>query len=333
MTRASSLQTEFDKKLARMRTSVERLLVETTRDLTPRSLYDPLRYVLKGGGKRIRPALLMLSCEAVGGTLQGAIHAAAAIEILHNFTLVHDDIMDNAGSRRGRKTVHTKWDPNVAILVGDELLALAYRELLKTTSPRIKEIVQLFTQGVVEVCEGQALDKEFENRRRVTVEEYLGMIQRKTGKMIAISTEIGGLVGKGTEDELDALRTFGEFLGRAFQIHDDLLDIVGDERELGKDVGSDLQEGKKTFLFLEALRLAKGEDRKRLREVIANGGVSKKRIGAFRRIYESCGAIDSARESVRRDTERARAALAKLCPGESRDMLDWLTDVLLHRTY
>jgi len=333
MRTASAEQTHFDQKYSGICKSLEQEFLDITRGLAPRSLYDPLRYVLKGGGKRIRPVLLVLSCEAVGGTLSGAIHAAAAIEILHNFTLVHDDIMDNAGSRRGRKTVHTKWDTNIAILVGDELLALAYRELLKTTSPRMKEIAQLFTQGVVEVCEGQALDKEFESRKRVAVQDYLVMIQKKTGKLIAISAEIGGLVGSATKNELDALRTFGEFLGRAFQIQDDLLDIVGDERELGKQVGSDLQEGKKTFLLLEGLRLATGKDKTRLREVMLNGGVPRGRIKEFRKMYEKCGALESAREHIRCDTEHARAALARLRPGTSREMLSSLTDVLLHRTY
>ncbi|MEX0602718.1 MAG: polyprenyl synthetase family protein, partial [Bacteroidota bacterium] len=202
---------DFERQYHGYRERIDRYLVESVDHHQPKSLYAPLRYVLSGGGKRIRPLLVLLSCEAGGGASDDALHAAAAIEILHNFTLVHDDIMDNASSRRGRKTVHTKWDTNVAILVGDELLAIAYRTLLKTPSPRIRDIAAVFTEGVVEVCEGQAYDKEYERRSSVSVEEYLVMIKKKTGKMVAVSTEIGGLIGGMSAGHLEALRTYGEF--------------------------------------------------------------------------------------------------------------------------
>src|SRR5512139_195097 len=154
----------FEQKYSEYKTRVDRYLVEAIQKTKPDSLYRPLKYVLAGGGKRIRPVLVLLSCEVVGGKGEDALHAGAGIEILHNFTLVHDDIMDNADSRRGRPTVHTRWDSNTAILVGDELLALAYNILLRTSSPRITEIANGLTDGVVEVCEGQAYDKQFEPR-------------------------------------------------------------------------------------------------------------------------------------------------------------------------
>ncbi len=312
---------------------VDRYLLSFIKEAEPRSLYQPVRYVLGGGGKRIRSVLVLLACEAVGGKRDEALHASAATEILHNFTLVHDDIMDHARSRRGRATVHMKWDTNVAILVGDELLALAYRALLKTRSTNIQEISKVFTEGVVEVCEGQAYDKEFESRSRVSVDDYLVMIQKKTGKMVAVATEIGGLVGNASSSHLLSLRRYGELVGRAFQIQDDLLDIVGDEKEFGKTIGGDLVEGKKTYLLLEALRRAKGKDRQLLQSVAKNGGVSRKNIKAFQRIYSETGAIQAARDHIESDIAQAKRVLNALPENSAREMLVWFSDMLLHRTY
>ena len=312
---------------------VEKSLSGFVKEQVPRSLYEPLKYVLDGGGKRIRPVLLLLSCEAVGGNPASAVFAGTAIEILHNFTLVHDDIMDHAASRRGRKTVHTKWDANVAILVGDELLALAYRALLKTTSPNIQEIAKIFTEGVVEVCEGQGYDKEFETRSSVGIEDYLLMIDKKTAKMVAVAAEIGALVGNGPRSSILALRKYGEHVGRAFQIQDDLLDVIGNEQELGKAVGGDLMEGKKTFLLLEALRLSRGRDKRLLVDVVRNCGGSRRLIPEYRRIYFETGAIDSARRRIEADITRAKRELHKLPVSRAQSMLEWFADMLLHRTY
>jgi geranylgeranyl diphosphate synthase type II len=312
---------------------VERSLAEFVREQVPQSLYKPLKYVLNGGGKRIRPVLLLLSCEAVGGHPAKAVYAGTAIEILHNFTLVHDDIMDRASSRRGRQTVHTKWDTNVAILVGDELLALAYRALLRTSSPNIQAIAKIFTEGVVEVCEGQAYDKEFETRSSVGVKDYILMIDKKTAKMVAAAAEIGALIGNGSRSSVQALRKYGEYVGRAFQIQDDLLDIIGNERELGKAVGGDLVEGKKTFLLLEALRVARGHDKKLLAEVVRNKGGSRRLIPAYRRIYFETGAVDAARRRIEKDISRAKRELHKLPASRAQAMLAWFADMLLNRTY
>lgn len=323
----------FDHQYTDYKNRIEQYLSDCTAGLRPRSLYDPLRYVLDAGGKRIRPMLVLLSCEAVCGRMEEAIPGAAALEILHTFTLVHDDIMDNADTRRGKKTIHTKWDRNVAILVGDELLGLAYGELLKTRSGRIPEIVKLFTEGVIEVCEGQAYDKEFEKRKRVSIDEYMLMIEKKTGKMVSVATELGGIIGNGTQENILALRQFGYYVGRAFQIQDDLLDIVADEKEFGKNIGSDLQEGKKTFLLLEGLRLSKGKNKARLQRIINNGGVPRSQIAAYKKIYEECGAIDSAKSHIMKDIEAAKTELRKLPDNRGREMLFWLTEKLLHRTY
>lgn len=297
----------------------------------PRSLYQPCHYVMSGGGKRFRPLLTLLACEAVGGNALDALHAASAIEILHNFTLVHDDIMDHAPSRRGRTTVHKKWDESTAILTGDALLALAYRELLQTHSPHIQKITDVFTDGVITVCEGQALDKEFETRSRVHVNEYIQMIEKKTGKLISVAAEIGALIGCAPQAHIEALRAYGALLGRAFQIQDDVLDIVGNEKEFGKAIGGDLQEGKRTFLLLEAMRHAKGKQRKALEQVFARK-IKREQVAMFRTIYEETGALNAAQRRITEDIEAAQKHLAVLPASLARETLLWLSDKLLHRT-
>jgi len=322
-----------EQRYERHKSAMERYLRGFITEHKPQTLYHPAKYVLIAGGKRIRPVITLLACEAVGGEASNALHAGAGIEIFHNFTLVHDDIMDHAETRRGRLTVHKKWDENVAILSGDALLALAYRALLRTKATRIQEISKVFTEAVVTVCEGQALDKEFETRHRVHVNEYLSMIEKKTGKLVSVAAQIGALIGNAALSDLEALRQYGEYVGRAFQIQDDLLDIVADEKEFGKTIGGDLVEGKKTFLLLEALRRAKGEQKKLLQRVFIDGGVPLKQVGTFRRIYEETGAIDSAKKRIKDDITEAKNQLSKLPASAARETLRWLTDKLLNRTY
>jgi len=322
-----------EQRYERRKVEVEQYLHNFINEHKPRTLYKPAKYVLAAGGKRIRPVITLLACEAVGGDVNNALHAGAGIEILHNFTLVHDDIMDHAETRRGRLTVHKKWDVNIAILAGDALLALAYRALLRTQALRIQEISKVFTEGVVMVCEGQALDKEFEIRHRVHVNDYLLMIEKKTGKLVSVAAQVGALIGNAQPVYLEALKRYGEYVGRAFQIQDDLLDIVADEKEFGKMIGSDLVEGKKTFLFLEALRRAKGEQKKMLQRVFINGGVPRKQVTAFRRIYEETGAIDSAKKRIEEDITEAKNQLSTLPVSKARETLRWLTDKLHNRTY
>jgi len=322
-----------EQRYERHKSSVERYLRSFITEHKPQSLYSPAKYVLGAGGKRIRPVMTLLACEAVGGEANNALHAGAGIEILHNFTLVHDDIMDHAETRRGRLTVHKKWDENIAILSGDALLALAYRALLRTKSTRIQDISKIFTEGVVTICEGQALDKEFESRHRVHVNEYLMMIEKKTGKLVSIAAQVGALIGNASVSDWEALRRYGEYVGRAFQIQDDLLDIVADEKEFGKTIGGDLVEGKKTFLLLEALRRAKGEQKKMLQRIFTNGGVPRKQVSAFRLIYEETGAIDSAKKRIESDIAEAKNQLLTLPASPARETLRWMTDKLLNRKY
>ncbi|MDE3056830.1 MAG: polyprenyl synthetase family protein [Bacteroidota bacterium] len=325
--------TNFKRKYRAYKSLIDSRLARCVTKNDPASLYKPLKYILSGGGKRIRPLLILLSCEAVGGKARDALHAAVAIEIVHNFTLVHDDIMDHAASRRGRPTVHTQWDENVAILVGDELVALAYRELLKTKSPAIARVAEIFTEGVVEVCEGQAYDKEFETQKNVSLNDYLLMIGKKTGKLVAVASEIGAVVGGGTAAEIRALQSYGELVGRAFQVQDDLLDVVADEKEFGKTIGGDIVEGKKTLLMIEAFRRSRGADKKLLRSIIVNRGTSAARVDDVREIYRRYGIIEEARQLIARDTENANRHLHVLRSSDARAMLYGFSDMLLKRNY
>ncbi|MFA5403701.1 MAG: polyprenyl synthetase family protein [Ignavibacteria bacterium] len=299
----------------------------------PGGIYEPLRYILSGGGKRIRPVLLILSCEAAEGKPIRALDAALAVETLHNFTLIHDDIMDNADTRRGRETIHKKWDRDTAILSGDALLGLAYESLLKTKSTRIGEIAEIFNNGIIEVCEGQSYDKEFELRKKVSLKEYIMMINKKTSQLLVTCVKIGVLIGNGNKKLLGAMENYASNLGLAFQIQDDLLDIFADEKNFGKKIGGDIKEGKKTYLLLKGLETIKDKKEKALLEsVIINKGLKKESdITEIKNIYENYGIIDSAKKEIATYTNRANSYLQTIKNKDSRLMLSWFSYMLLNR--
>jgi len=327
--------TLFSRRYTALRRMVDRCLAAVVTRGGPKDLVDACSYVLAGGGKRVRSTLVLLACEAVGGRLKDAVDAGAAIEIMHNFTLVHDDVMDHAPSRRGRATVHVRWDLNNALLVGDVLLGLAYRSLLRTRSESLPQLVGLFTSGVIEVCEGQALDLEFEKRSDVTVDEYFAMIEKKTGRLISMATEMGALIGGGSRAHVEALKMFGHYLGRAFQLQDDLLDVVAEEKHFGKTIGGDIIEGKKTFLLLKAAERVAGKDRFLLRKILTRGGKGlgsrRATVAAVTALYRRTGVLDETRDQIRRNTRKAVAALDALPAGHATAMLRWLSDSLIHR--
>ncbi len=221
----------------------------------PKLLYAPIDYSLSGGGKRLRPLLLLLSCRAFSGEFSQAMSAAAAVEVFHNFTLLHDDIMDHSAVRRGKPSVVAKWGENVAILSGDAMLITAYRLLTTSPVPMLSRVLEVFNTMAVEVCEGQQYDMDFEHRSRVSVEEYMRMIELKTSVLLGGSAMIGALIGGASEQDARKLYKFALELGLAFQLQDDLLDSYGDER-LGKPIGGDICEGKKSFLMITALERA-----------------------------------------------------------------------------
>ena len=295
-----------------------------------RVLREACAHILKSGGKRVRALLLLLSCASVGGTVRRALDAGVAIEAMHDFTLVHDDIMDNAESRRGRPTVHTLWGRNTAILTGDVLLGLAYRSLGRTRSHRYRELVDLFTEAVIDVCDGQALDMALAQRTDVSLPEYFSMIARKTGALIATATAMGGVIGGGTRVEVRALQAFGRTLGRAFQVQDDLLDVIAEEKMLGKPIGGDIIEGKKTFLLISAAARARGNDR-RLIELVMRGKAHREHVAAVTDLYQRYGILDEAGRRILRDTQTAARALDALRPSRAVAVLRWLAGALVHR--
>lgn len=299
----------------------------------PKSLYQPAQYILEGGGKRIRPILVLLACEAVGGKVEDAYDAGVAVEILHNFTLVHDDIMDNATHRRGRATVHTHWDTNTAILVGDELIGIAYKTFLKTNHGDIREMIRVFTDGMIEVCEGQSFDKEFEARSIISEDEYLMMIEKKTGRLVSISAEVGALIGCANQEHKLALKRYASLIGRAFQIQDDLLDVIADAHEFGKPIGGDIVEGKKSYLLVHALNCARGEDVSFLKSIAEKRNRDDNIVNHVREIYSRLGVLDRAKEQVRCDTDAALTELNALPETQAREMLAWFAEMLLRRSY
>jgi geranylgeranyl diphosphate synthase type II len=313
------------------RKKINKILSTALKGREPVSLYVPGSYILNSGGKRLRPLLVLLSAKAVGGEFKNAYNAAAAVEMLHNFTLVHDDIMDNADKRRGRLTLHKKYDNNTAILTGDSLLSIAYEYLLKDCDGKTKEIINSFTHGLIEVCEGQSLDTDFESRKNVSLSDYILMIKKKTAAMAEMCCKIGALLGGGTKSQVNALGSYGLNLGIAFQIQDDLLDISANEKEFGKSIGGDLVEGKKSFLFLEALEKSKGEDRKKLLRVIERKGIRRNQVKNYKMIYERLGVLDDARSEIQAYTRKALGSINFL-DEENKNIFKWLADSLIHRT-
>jgi len=313
------------------RKKINKILSGALKKRKPLSLYEPGAYILNSGGKRLRPLLVLLSSKAVGGNFKNAYNAAAAVEMLHNFTLVHDDIMDNADKRRGRPTLHKKYDHNTAILTGDSLLSIAYEYLLKDCNGNSKEVISAFTKGLIEVCEGQSLDTDFELRKDVSLSEYLNMIKKKTAAMAEMCCRIGALLGNGSKAQVTALGNFGLNLGIAFQIQDDLLDISADEEKFGKTIGGDLVEGKKTFLFLEALEKSNGDDRKLLLKIIERKGIRRNQVLKYKQLYEKLGVLDDARKQIRFYTKKALNSI-KILDEENYKIFLWLADSLINRT-
>ena len=230
----------------------------------PINLYEPIQYILQIGGKRLRPILTLMTCELFNGDIQKAYDAALAIEVFHNFTLVHDDIMDSAPIRRGKATVHKNWGLNTGILSGDAMMILAYQCFENYEAPVFKKLLELFSKTALEVCEGQQLDMDFETRNDVSIAEYVKMITYKTSVLVAAAMKMGTIIANVNDEEADTMYNFGLNLGIAFQLQDDYLDTFGDAAIFGKQIGGDITENKKTFLYLKALEVCDKDDTKSL---------------------------------------------------------------------
>ena len=249
------------------------------------NLYEPIAYILALKGKKVRPALTLLACNMYSDDVKEAIHAALAWEIFHNFTLMHDDVMDKADIRRGQATVHKKWDENTAILSGDAMLILSYKYMSKSSSENLKILLELFSDTAAKICEGQQFDMEFEKRMNISEGDYIEMIKLKTAVMLGACLKSGAIVGGANENDRDNLYDFGINLGIAFQIKDDWLDVYGNPEIFGKKIGGDIICNKKTFLLVKALETAKGEEKKELLHWLNISSEPDKKISAIRQLY------------------------------------------------
>ena len=290
----------------------------------PRGLYEPARYVLAGQGKRLRPVLLLLAAEVFGVETQRALPAALAVEVFHNFTLVHDDIMDHAEARRGRPTVHVAWDADTAILCGDYLMGLSYELLTRLDTTRLPSLMRVFSEMVVRLCEGQSLDKSFEARHDVSVADYLHMIDCKTGALLQAALEMGGIIGEASSQHRTTLRTIGKQVGRAFQIQDDLLDLVAEDDRWGKVIGGDLMAGKKTLLLLEALERTEGDEHAWFARIHHHEGLPADEVDQARARMQRLGVLDAARAAVLRHSTDAIEQVRALPPHTAVETLQWL---------
>ncbi len=272
----------------------------------PANLYDPIAYILELGGKRLRPVLTLLATDLLGGDYKEALHAALAIEIFHNFSLVHDDIMDEAPLRRGKETVHEKWDVNTGILSGDAMLITAYSSLEYYDESQFKTLVSIFNDTALRVCEGQQHDMDFETRDDVSVDEYMNMISYKTAILIAAALRMGAVIAGAPTDKQEALFNYGMNLGIAFQLQDDYLDAFGDAAQFGKQIGGDIIENKKTYLYLKAKEMALPEDQKELSDLFSlEPRDPSTKIRVVKEIFERSGAVLETKKAISDFTNKA----------------------------
>ena len=277
----------------------------------PNNLYEPIDYILKLGGKRIRPILVLLSCDIFGGESGKAMDAALAIEMFHNFTLIHDDIMDNASLRRGKDTVHKKWDVNTGILSGDALLILSYQQFEQYKDKTFLKLYNLFNRTALQICEGQQYDMDFELRNDVTLDAYMKMIRYKTAVLLACALQMGAIIANATENDAEHIYNYGLHLGTAFQLQDDYLDTFG-SKEFGKKVGGDILENKKTFLFIRSVDLASKEDKKELLNLYQNIEPSQNKIDRVIELFNKYKIKELLFQEIRTYTELAFSCVDKL---------------------
>ena len=278
----------------------------------PQGLYAPIAYALSSGGKRLRMQLVLAGCRLVGGDEQDALPFAEAIEVFHNFTLLHDDVMDRADVRRGKPTVHIKWNDNTAILSGDQMLIEAYRLLEGVPQQHLPQLLRLFTKTATEICEGQQYDVDFEQRDDVQISDYIEMIRLKTSVLLAAALQGGAIIGGANEAEQQALYNYGIHLGLAFQIQDDLLDCFGDPETFGKAIGGDISCNKKTYLLLSARDNADEKQRAELERWLAQTEPSEAKIEAVKLLYVATKAREAAEQAIESHTQEALDCLRAL---------------------
>ena len=304
----------------------------------PRGLYEPIEYTLASGGKRLRPTLALIAAEAIvnGGLLNGdvidqVLPAALALEVFHNFTLLHDDVMDRAEVRRGRPTVHVKWDDNTAILSGDQMLIEAYKLLSDVPADKLPKVLKWFNQMATGICEGQQYDVDFEHANQVSINDYMMMIEKKTSVLLAYAMKIGGYIAGANEQQQEALYQFGLHIGLAFQIQDDILDVYGDPKTFGKAIGGDICCNKKTFLLITALEKADGETKAELLQWLMATGRDEEKIAAVTEIYNRLGVRIDGETVMEEHTSLALQQLDKLPQNSATEQLRSLAEHLTTR--
>ena len=299
----------------------------------PEGLYEPIEYVLSMGGKRLRPTLVLLAYSLFKEDFESAMPVAIGLETYHNHTLLHDDLMDNADMRRGRQTVHKKWDANTAVLSGDTMLIMAFRMIMSCSCKRSAEVLDLFARTAQEICEGQQYDVNFETRNDVTEEEYIEMIRLKTSVFLGCAVKAGALVAEASEADADALYRFGEKVGLAFQLQDDYLDVYGYPAVFGKKIGGDILCGKKTYLLINAFRRADEATRARLLTLINDKAMdAQEKIAAVTAIYNQLGIAELTLQAIDRCYEQAKTEIQRLSIPESRWSTLWAyAESMLHR--
>ena len=320
--------------LSKYHTLFTEYLKRNKQKVRPNGLYAPITYILNLGGKRLRPLLTLMATEAFGTEAEEALAAALSVEVFHNFTLVHDDIMDAAPLRRGQPTVHYKWDINTGILSGDAMLIQAYQFLEVYDAPLFGKLNRQFSKTALEVCEGQQYDVDFETQKEVSIAAYLEMIKLKTAVLVGHALKIGALIGKATDEEAQKLYDFGVLLGLAFQIQDDYLDAFGDPKDFGKQVGGDIIENKKTILYHKAMELGTSKEKESLIEWLDFEGDTMKKISAVKSIFQSTGASHASQQLVSDYTTQAFQKLDEIqISAEGKNTLKAFGKNLMERKY
>ncbi len=308
-------------------------LNEFTTPKAPNSLYEPIEYILRLGGKRLRPILTLMTTDIFNESYEKSLDAALAIEVFHNFSLIHDDIMDDAPLRRGQQTVHEKWDLNTGILSGDAMLILAYQLFENYEGHTFKALAKLFSKTAIEVCEGQQYDIDFESRNDVTIPEYLKMIEYKTAVLVGAAMKMGAIVANASVEDQDKIYDFGKNLGIAFQLQDDYLDAFGNSETFGKQVGGDIIENKKTYLFLKALELSETEQRDQLLKFYTNDASNiEDKISNVKQIFNESGASSETNIIIENYTEKAFNILDSInVSSEKKELLKQFGTSLMNR--
>jgi geranylgeranyl diphosphate synthase type I len=329
MKRDLDLKMELEKRASFFNKQLEIFLSEGN----PEELYDAARHLPFAGGKRLRPVIAMISCEAVNGDIMRVIPLAIALELIHNFTLVHDDIMDKSKLRRGLAAVHIKYGEPTAIIAGDLLFTKAFQSMHDIIGDLsvFKNVEYGLIDCIKEICEGQQLDMEFEKRNDVTEEEYFNMIRKKTAVFFQYAAEAGAILGGAEKEQSYMLNQFGLDLGLGFQIWDDYLDISSDEAILGKDIGNDIRNGKKTLIAVDSLNKAKGEDKKFLNKIFGKKDATEKEIEQVYKLFERLGSIDYARKIAIKYCNKAKKSLEIIIESDAKSILKALADYAVKR--